>query len=430
MINQKYDAIWVKGSFFERGHWKFVPRADSGGGALGAILAVGVVIFIVFCLILTLPLWIALLGFSMVKSKRYYAGIGSVLALLYFFIDVYKNWISGYLLFGYNSSDGAFNEGLFGEKFTIYFYIINGVGTLLALIFIADSELFNETEYSVNKIHTQSNIKKLMTLGFLLIIIGLGFYTISTKIHNEINVDNKSTVEVDTLSNNVEEVYNENQGSEVEFVSSLNDTLPKAKLNVEKVYFYFEPNINDRTSYYFIRESKGMIINYSNRKNGFIYVYNDSQEQNGWMWMLESDFELIDDVFFDKNSESNEVNNKISLGGYYHGGIIFYLDYDGKHGLIRTNTIEKEDGFTWDMAKKASEEYSNDGFDNWYLPESKDLEMIFADKKDNALKDGKYWTGYTGLKNGNFMGYSSSDNSFWVTYSDYTVPMAIFISKF
>lgn len=136
------------------------------------------------------------------------------------------------------------------------------------------------------------------------------------------------------------------------------------------------------------------------------------------------------DSVSDENLESSEVNNMISLGRYYHGGIIFYLDNERKHGLIRTNTIEKEDGFTWDMAKKSSEEYSNDGFDNWYLPESKDLEMIFADKKDNALKDGKYWTGYTGLKNGNFMGYSSSDNSFWVTYSDYTVPMAIFISKF
>lgn len=33
MSNQKYDAIWVNGSFFERGHWKFVPRGGSGGGA-------------------------------------------------------------------------------------------------------------------------------------------------------------------------------------------------------------------------------------------------------------------------------------------------------------------------------------------------------------------------------------------------------------
>jgi Tfp pilus assembly protein PilO len=136
------------------------------------------------------------------------------------------------------------------------------------------------------------------------------------------------------------------------------------------------------------------------------------------------------DTLSDENSESSEVNNKISLGGYYHGGIIFHLDYDKKHGLIRTNTIENEDGFTWDMAKQASEEYINDGFDNWYLPESEELEMIFANKNDNLLKDGKYWCLLDGSKNGNFLGYTSSDNSFWTTSRDYRVPMAIFISKF
>lgn len=127
-------------------------------------------------------------------------------------------------------------------------------------------------------------------------------------------------------------------------------------------------------------------------------------------------------------NDSNGVN--IKLGSYYHGGIIFYLDYEGKHGLIRTNTIEKQDGFTWDMAKKASEEYANNGFGNWYLPESEELKMIFANKNDNLLKDGKYWCLLDGSKNGNFLGYSSSDNSFWTASRDYRVPMAIFISKF
>ncbi|MEN9908937.1 MAG: hypothetical protein RLZZ540_2086 [Bacteroidota bacterium] len=136
------------------------------------------------------------------------------------------------------------------------------------------------------------------------------------------------------------------------------------------------------------------------------------------------------DSVSDENLESSEVNNMISLGSYYHGGIIFYLDYEGKHGLIRTNTIEKEDGFTWDMAKKSSEEYVNDGFSNWYLPESEELEMIFANKNDNLLKDGKYWCLLDGSKNGNFLGYTSSDNSFWTASRDYRVPMAIFISKF
>lgn len=40
MSNRKYDAIWVNGSFFERGHWKYVPRGDSGGGAQKQTLAI------------------------------------------------------------------------------------------------------------------------------------------------------------------------------------------------------------------------------------------------------------------------------------------------------------------------------------------------------------------------------------------------------
>ncbi len=136
------------------------------------------------------------------------------------------------------------------------------------------------------------------------------------------------------------------------------------------------------------------------------------------------------DSLSDENLESKEVNNTISLGSYYHGGIIFYLDYDGKHGLIRTNTIEDENGFTWDLAKQSSEEYINDGYDNWYLPKSEELEMIFADKNENLLKDGKYWSSFSGSENGNFLGYSSSDKSFWVASRDYRVSMAIFISKF
>jgi len=132
----------------------------------------------------------------------------------------------------------------------------------------------------------------------------------------------------------------------------------------------------------------------------------------------------------DENLESSEVNNMISLGSYYHGGIIFYLDYDGKHGLIRTNTIENENGFTWDMAKQSSEEYSNDGYGSWYLPKSEELEMIFADKNENLLKDGRYWTSFSGSENGNFLGYSSSDKSFWTASRDFTTTTAIFISKF
>lgn len=145
MGKTNYDLIWKNGSFFEKGHWKLVPKkVDSGGEILGYLFAVGLVVFILFCLILTLPLWVSLLGFSMLKSKRYYAGVGSIVALLYFLLDIQKKWVSGFLLFGYKSSGGGFNEGLFGEKYAIYFYIVNCIGVLIGLSFIIESCLIDE----------------------------------------------------------------------------------------------------------------------------------------------------------------------------------------------------------------------------------------------------------------------------------------------
>lgn len=80
----------------------------------------------------------------MVKTKRYYAGIGSLLALLYFIIDIQNRWITGFLFLGYNDSAGQFTEGLIGEKQIMYVYIANGIGVILGLVFIVQAYLLNK----------------------------------------------------------------------------------------------------------------------------------------------------------------------------------------------------------------------------------------------------------------------------------------------
>lgn len=51
-----------------RGNWKLVPgNQDNGFGWL--IIVLLIVLFIVGLIIITLPLWVALLGFKMVKRK-------------------------------------------------------------------------------------------------------------------------------------------------------------------------------------------------------------------------------------------------------------------------------------------------------------------------------------------------------------------------
>jgi hypothetical protein len=116
------------------GNWKLVPKKQDN--SIGWLILLLIIVVIVCLAIITLPLWIALLGFKMVKTKRYYAGIGSLIALLYFILDIQNRWITGFLFLGYNDSTGKFTEGLIGEKQMIYVYIANAIGVILGLVFI------------------------------------------------------------------------------------------------------------------------------------------------------------------------------------------------------------------------------------------------------------------------------------------------------
>lgn len=136
------------------GNWKLVPKKQDSG--IGWLILLLIVVVIVCLAITTLPLWIALLGFKMVKTKRYYAGIGSLLALLYFIIDIQNRWITGFLFLGYNDSAGQFTEGLIGEKQIMYVYIANGIGVILGLVFIVQAYLLNKENNSTSSASTES----------------------------------------------------------------------------------------------------------------------------------------------------------------------------------------------------------------------------------------------------------------------------------
>lgn len=136
------------------GNWKLVPKKQDNG--IGWLIVLLIVIVIICLAIVTLPLWIALLGFKMVKTKRYYAGIGSLLALLYFIIDIQNRWITGFLFLGYNNSSGQFTEGLIGEKQIMYVYIANAIGVILGLVFIVQAYLLNREKNITSSVSTES----------------------------------------------------------------------------------------------------------------------------------------------------------------------------------------------------------------------------------------------------------------------------------
>ncbi len=71
----------------------------------------------------------------------------------------------------------------------------------------------------------------------------------------------------------------------------------------------------------------------------------------------------------------------LKIGDIHEGGIIFYLDITGKHGkLCSTKNMEITNNLgrlNWDTAMSKCEEYSKDGYTDWYLPSIEELEQIY-----------------------------------------------------
>jgi uncharacterized protein (TIGR02145 family) len=217
MSKNDYNLIWKEGSFFEKGHWKLVPK-DSNSG-FGYLIGLAIILFIAFCFILTLPLWISLIGFSMVKQKRHYAGIASLLALLYFIVDINKKWISGYLMLGYYSSSGSFNEGFFGAKYLVLFFIANAIGTVIAFIFIIQSYYLNKND-SVNR-----NQSIIILLSFVVVFAIFSGIFSSTKDYftgKQINQNEIVTTPIDTSNQEIfsEEKRDEEDNSEIKVIGT------------------------------------------------------------------------------------------------------------------------------------------------------------------------------------------------------------------
>jgi hypothetical protein len=145
MGKSEYKIIWKEGSFFEKGHWRIVRKDSDGGGAIVAIIVIILlVIFIGSVFLMSLPVWGALLGFQMIREKRFIAGIIAFVGLIYFHIDMSNGWISSLLFHGWTDNEGEFTSGLLGFSSYRYFLIADYLGAGLGLGFIADAILITQ----------------------------------------------------------------------------------------------------------------------------------------------------------------------------------------------------------------------------------------------------------------------------------------------
>jgi len=121
----------------------------------------------------------------------------------------------------------------------------------------------------------------------------------------------------------------------------------------------------------------------------------------------------------------NNDNFDFKIGDFYGGGIIFYIDSSGKHGLIAARIDQSTDSkwgcdgkdiqgtkpdigsgqpntvaivsncTTQGIAAKLCYELTLDGYDDWYLPSKEELNQIFVNLKQRnigGLSNSRYWS--------------------------------------
>jgi len=95
----------------------------------------------------------------MTREKRYLAGLFTILALLYFYIDLENEWVSSFLFYGWTEDDGSVSEGIFGISSIVYFKNLNLIAAGLGLGYIIDcilvskyGEKFNDNRITIPQV--------------------------------------------------------------------------------------------------------------------------------------------------------------------------------------------------------------------------------------------------------------------------------------
>ncbi len=83
---------------------------------------------------------------------------------------------------------------------------------------------------------------------------------------------------------------------------------------------------------------------------------------------------------------------KVKIGEYYGGGIVFYLNNTGHHGLIAAkadmqgHSPDKEEGYyIWADANAACHDFVSNGYHDWFLPNKEQLNQLYLNR--NAVGD-------------------------------------------
>jgi Protein of unknown function (DUF1566) len=83
------------------------------------------------------------------------------------------------------------------------------------------------------------------------------------------------------------------------------------------------------------------------------------------------------------------LSSAVTIGDDYAGGIVIDVNDTGQHGLIAAkedihghSSGEEEGFFTWNDAKDACNNFTSNGYNDWFLPDGKQLvEKIYPNRR-------------------------------------------------
>lgn len=142
---QRPTEYFIRKDFWT-GYYKLTPRVrtNPGQGIVAYLILLGIVIAIGSLIIMSLPFWLALFGLSVNRYYRLHLGIAVIMALGYFYLDIYNHWLSSYFFLGYIDDEGKVSQGLFGFGGLQFFHTVNLTSALVGLGYIIDSILYRQ----------------------------------------------------------------------------------------------------------------------------------------------------------------------------------------------------------------------------------------------------------------------------------------------
>ena len=77
-----------------------------------------------------------------------------------------------------------------------------------------------------------------------------------------------------------------------------------------------------------------------------------------------------------QSSNSSQQAGTLAIGDEHSGGIIFFIDDSGEHGLVASDT-DIRGTRSWDEAVSACKKYKKNGFSDWFLPNMEQLAELY-----------------------------------------------------